>query len=365
MRRRAFHAAVLSLLLLAGFAWIGLDKTVSVELDGQPRAVRTFARNVGGVLDHIGVGVSDHDLLAPSREVPVKDGSRIVLRRGRPLTITIDGVARVVWVTALNVDEALEQLEVRQASLAFVSASRSREIPLDGLALEVRTPARVRVFVDGKERAVTTTVPTVRQAIQRAGIKLTQYDKVSVALSARPKHNMLVRITRVSGGQITETSPIAYDIRRVADSSMYKGDTRTVVSGIYGIRQRVYAVRFVDKKLAVKKQVSSKILREPRTKVLHYGTKPRPYNAGVDTSSVDHLNWWALAQCESGNNPRAIGGGGQYRGLYQFMLSTWRGVGGRGDPIDATRSEQTYRAKVLYMRRGSAPWGYCGSRLYS
>jgi hypothetical protein len=37
----------------------------------------------------------------------------------------------------------------------------------------------------------------------------------------------------------------------------------------------------------------------------------------------------SIAACESQNDPRAVGGGGAYRGLYQFSFSTWRAVGRR------------------------------------
>jgi hypothetical protein len=46
-------------------------------------------------------------------------------------------------------------------------------------------------------------------------------------------------------------------------------------------------------------------------------------------------------------------------------MSTWRAVGGVGDPIDASRSEQTYRAQVLYRRASAGQWPHCGSRLFS
>jgi hypothetical protein len=51
-----------------------------------------------------------------------------------------------------------------------------------------------------------------------------------------------------------------------------------------------------------------------------------------------------IAWCESRRNPRAIGGGGAYRGMYQFSVRTWYVVGGRGDPAAAPRHEQTWRA---------------------
>jgi soluble lytic murein transglycosylase-like protein len=72
----------------------------------------------------------------------------------------------------------------------------------------------------------------------------------------------------------------------------------------------------------------------------------------------EHLR--SIAWCESRNNPRAIGGGGAYRGLYQFSFSTWRVVGGRGDPAAAPRSEQTWRAWVLLKNHGSGHWPVCG-----
>jgi len=66
-----------------------------------------------------------------------------------------------------------------------------------------------------------------------------------------------------------------------------------------------------------------------------------------------------IAACESGGNPRAIGGGGLYRGKYQFSRETWRGVGGRGDPARASEREQDRRALILLRRAGTAPWSNC------
>jgi len=69
----------------------------------------------------------------------------------------------------------------------------------------------------------------------------------------------------------------------------------------------------------------------------------------------------AIAACESGGDPTAIGGGGLYRGKYQFDLSTWASVGGTGDPAAAPEAEQDMRAAMLYARAGATPWPVCGS----
>jgi len=67
-----------------------------------------------------------------------------------------------------------------------------------------------------------------------------------------------------------------------------------------------------------------------------------------------------IAACESGGDPGAIGGGGLYRGKYQFSFGTWASVGGSGDPAAASEAEQDMRAARLYAGAGAAPWPVCG-----
>jgi hypothetical protein len=68
----------------------------------------------------------------------------------------------------------------------------------------------------------------------------------------------------------------------------------------------------------------------------------------------------AIAACESGGNPSAVGGGGAFRGKYQFDYGTWASVGGSGDPAAAPEAEQDARAQALLSRSGTSPWPVCG-----
>lgn len=67
-----------------------------------------------------------------------------------------------------------------------------------------------------------------------------------------------------------------------------------------------------------------------------------------------------IAECESGGNPRAVSRDGRYRGKYQFMRSTWRSLGGSGDPADASEAQQDRLALKLYRAEGIRPWPVCG-----
>jgi Transglycosylase-like domain/Putative peptidoglycan binding domain len=67
-----------------------------------------------------------------------------------------------------------------------------------------------------------------------------------------------------------------------------------------------------------------------------------------------------ISECESGGNPRAVSPDGRYRGKFQFTRSTWRRVGGRGDPARAPEWLQDKLALRLYRQSGTKPWGTCG-----
>ena len=84
-------------------------------------------------------------------------------------------------------------------------------------------------------------------------------------------------------------------------------------------------------------------------------TSRRAKRSSVEIPRVLRL----IAECESGGNPRAVSAGGTYRGKYQFSRGTWRGLGGRGDPAEASEAEQDRLALKLYRQRGNAPWPNC------
>jgi len=102
------------------------------------------------------------------------------------------------------------------------------------------------------------------------------------------------------------------------------------------------------------------------------GTSTTSGGSGGDGSKYERL-WsdtsrnnkrWArhTAKCESGKNPDAIGGGGRYRGAFQFMRQTWRQApkSPGGDPINYGYRTQAVVAVYLKKRDGTGHWPNCG-----
>lgn len=368
-------ATFVVLALLAGAAaWSLTAKTVALSVDGVPQSVDLRGSTVAHVLSAAGLEAGEHDLVVPTVESPVADGDRVELRRGRPLTLVVDGQQRIVWVTAASVDEALDQIGLRQAGLAL-SASRSRPIPLEGLQLEVRTPKSVNISVDGGVQPLISTAATVGDLLAEAGVTVGPVDRVTPAVAERVTEGLQVGVARVSVEPVEETAAVPFAVERRDDDTLAKGRTKVLQAGKQGTVTRVFTVTTVDGTVEGR-QLVSETTAAPVTQILAVGTLASspsvPASSASSASSpraatgdADSLNWPALANCESGGNPRSVSSGGTYRGLYQFSMSTWSGVGGSGDPIDASADEQTYRAKVLYNRSGAGQWPNCGRYLFS
>ncbi len=362
--RLVLHGAVVTALISGATAFIASDKALTVTIDGKPKHIHTFASTVGGVLDEEGITVGQRDVVAPGLDAKVTDGTRIAVRYGRLISVNVDGKDRTVWVTALNVQEALDQLGIRD-SQAFVSVSRSSLIGREGLEFDVRLPRSVKLTVEGKSRKIQTTAATAGDAVEAAGVPLGKRDLVLPGREAYPDEGDHIRVFKITGKVLARSESIAYRTRTVADGSMYEGEEKVTQTGKNGVRKVRYEYVWKGGKWVLKRELVATTLTKPVSRVVRVGTKDRPVSTGGGGGSGSGLNWAALAECESGGNPRAVSPNGLYFGLYQFALGTWESVGGSGNPIDASPAEQTHRAQILYDQAGDGPWPVCGSRLYT
>ncbi|WP_432483372.1 ubiquitin-like domain-containing protein [Kineococcus esterisolvens] len=355
-------------------AFTALDKDVTLDADGARTELSVFGGTVADVLESEGIEVGPHDIVAPSAGTEVADGTDIVVRYGRQLTLTLDGEQKTYWTTARTVDEALADLDVR-ADGARLSASRSQALGRDGLALDVVTPKNVVVVADGQERPVTTTAADVAALLTETGVSVRPGDEVSVDTAARVTPDLRVQVVRVDRSQSTEQVAIAHGSRTERTDALYEGERKVVAQGVDGSKTVTFDDVFRDGVRVAHDAVGETVDVQPVEEVVQVGTKvkpaPAPAPAASSSSSgggsvgggVDSLNWSALAACESGGNPSIVSASGKYHGLYQFSVATWRSVGGSGLPSQASASEQTYRAKLLYQRAGAGQWPVCGKRL--
>jgi len=171
--------AAVVVLAVAGSTWgySRLSKTVTVSLDGQSQEVTAFGGTVGDVLEAEGIEVSERDIVVPSLDEQVSDGTKIAVQFARPFQLEVDGESETHWVTATTVSEALEEVG-RLYSDADLSASRGGSIDRGGMTLSVVTPKTLKVKLAGdKVVKRTVTALTVEEALDELGVELGKHDE--------------------------------------------------------------------------------------------------------------------------------------------------------------------------------------------
>ena len=353
-------AAGATVLAVAGstFAYAAMNNDVVLAVDGQTREVTTMSKTVGDVLAGQGITVGAHDVVAPSLDAGVVDGTKIAVQYGRQVTATVDGQPKTFWTTATSVDQALQSLQVDTAG-ADLSTSRSAGIGRQGLDLTVNTAKTITVETGGKERKLETTALTVAEALTEAGIAVDSDDKVSTKESTKLKDGLSFTVTKVDVKTVTKTKKVSYDTVYKNTDSLAKGKQKVDTEGRSGKRTVVYTEVRHDGKVVKRTQKSSKVTTKATDKVVLVGTKQAEVSGG---STAGNSVWDRLAQCESGGNWSINTGNGFYGGL-QFTASTWHAMGGSGLPHQASCETQIAVAKKLQARAGWGQWPGCTSKL--
>ncbi|MGV0779341.1 resuscitation-promoting factor [Mycolicibacterium peregrinum] len=357
---RGVVGALLVTLTAAGGYAVGSHKTVTLSVDGAPMTVTTMKSRVIDVVEENGFSVGDRDDLYPSADESVHQADTIVLRRSRPLELSLDGNdSKQVWTTASTVDEALAQLKMTDKAPA--AASRGSRVPLGGMALPVVSAKTVRIDDGGNVQTVHLAAPNVAGLLAAAGAPLEQNDTVVPAASTPVTEGMQVQVTRMRIEKVTERVALEPGHQRIEDASMNMSRQVVEEPGAPGTQDVTYAVAKVNGVETGRLPVANVVINPARDGVLRVGAKP-----GTEVPPVTNgAAWDALSQCEAGGN-WAINTGNGFFGGVQFDQNTWERQGGlryapRADL--ATREEQIAIATVTQARQGWGAWPVCSGRI--
>lgn len=354
---RAIVAALLVTLAAAGVFALTSHKTVTLNVDGKPVVVTTMKSRVADIVAESGLTLGERDEVLPAAESSVRNADTIVVRRSRPLEISLDGQeSRQVWTTAATVDEALAQLAMTDTAPAV--ASRGSRLPLAGMALPVVSAKTVQINDGGVVSSVRLAAPNVGALLAAAGAPLQERDSVVPAASSPVIDGMAIQVVRMRIVKVTERVPLAPAARRVEDPTMNMSRQVVEDPGTPGVADVTFAVAMVNGAPTGRLPVASTVVTPARDSVLRVGAKP-----GTEVPPVTNgARWDSIAACESGNN-WAINTGNGYYGGVQFDQNTWERHGGlryaaRADL--ATRDEQIAIAEVTRARQGWGAWPVCG-----
>lgn len=357
---RLLVATLLVALTFAGGYAVSTHKTVTLTVDGKSTTVSTMKSHVIDVVQENGFEVGERDDLFPAANEPVEQSETIVLRRSRPLQISLDGRnSREVWTTASTVQGALAQLSMSDTAPA--AASRGSRVPLEGMSLPVVGARTAQIDDGGVVRTVRVAAANVAGFLEAAGAPLQQSDTVVPAANSPVSDGMQIQVTRVRVTRSTERVPLVPVNEVVQDVTMNM--SRQVVDdpGTPGVQDVTFAVATVNGVETGRLPVANVVIVPARNGKIRVGAKP-----GTEVPQVSQGETWdALSRCEAGGNWAINTGNGFYGGV-QFDQNTWERNGGlryaqRADL--ASREEQIAIAEVTRARQGWGAWPTCSGRL--
>lgn len=358
---------VLCALVVGLVAFVGNNKTITLNVDGKVTSVQTFGGTVGQVVKSAKLELKPADRVSPSIDETVENGTVINVNMAKAVKVSLDGSEKTVSTTAPDVAGLVTELGV--ASSSSISVPKDAQLAVDGSFISISTPKTVSIVADGKATTATTTASTVEDVLEDAGVSLGVNDRTSQPGNAPVVNNMVVKVSRVDTGQTAaSTEDIPFETMTSENAEMLKGEKKVTQAGAAGKVERTFKLVLVDGREASRTLVSETVSVQPVTEQVTVGTKEKPAatTAGTNTGAaapamMNEAMWDKIAQCESGGNWSINTGNGYYGGL-QFDIQTWIGSGGGAYAPNAslaTKAQQIDIANRVYAQRGLQPWG-CG-----
>ncbi|MGF6832656.1 uncharacterized protein YabE (DUF348 family) [Paenarthrobacter sp. TE4293] len=358
---------VVAALVVGVVAFVGNNKTVTLNVDGKVSSIQTFGGTVDQVVKAAKVELKDADRVSPALDARVDNGSVVNINLAKAVSIELDGARKTVNTNAPDVAALVNELGV--ASSSEVSQPKEASLEVTGSFVSISTPKTISVVADGKDTSTTTTAADVATVLKDTGITVGANDRISQPGNAPIVQDMVIKVSRVDTSKTAEaTEEVPFESVKTETAELYKGEEKVTQEGVAGSLVKTFKLVLVDGREASRALVSSNVTTKPVTEKVSVGTKARPAATPAKataaassgpTGAPNEAMWDRIAQCESGGNWSINSGNGYYGGL-QFSSPTWLANGGGAYAPNAslaTKAQQIDIANRLYAKNGLRDWG--------
>lgn len=247
--------------------------SIAVNEAGKRRNLIAFRGDtVAKTLEDNSILLKDEDEVTPSRDTVVTAGLSVEIRRLCQVTVTADGESKAFSLTGGTVADALEQAGVTLKDRD--SANYELDEPLfDKMNIRVSRTVKIKITADGITSEHEVSAATVRAALEKCGVEVSDDDRLNVEAKARPADGMHIIVTRVTTEEVTETEEVDYPTEYLDSDELYEGDTEIRTPGEKGEKKVTYKLIYIGGKLEDKEIVSEEVTKEPVPEVVVRGTK--------------------------------------------------------------------------------------------
>ncbi|MEG2213524.1 MAG: G5 domain-containing protein, partial [Clostridiales bacterium] len=189
----------------------------------------------------------------------------------KKVTLIVNGSAALVSSKAMYIKELLEEQGIALAAGDSLSIPAEKKLE-EGMTIRIVKSIEVTVIADDHTYQLLTKPVTVSAALADAGVTLKATDEVSLSLSRYLYEDTQVEVYRIKKENVTQQEEIEPTITRQESSFLESGVNETLVTGNKGLRENTYQVTYRNGAEYSRELVESKVVREPGTTIIAYGT---------------------------------------------------------------------------------------------
>jgi len=255
LKRVGISLAIAALVLGLSYYFWALKTVTIVDADSQLE-VRTFASTVKELLQQEKVALGSEDIVKPNLATPLKEGMTVTIVRAIPVRVEEKGTVKIVYVAE----------------------------------------------------------PTVPKVLTLANIALTPLDLVEHNLEKHEEKDKYLKITHIEEEKIEQTFDVDFPVKREPDQLLAQGETKVIQAGEKGLVKETIVITYVDGKEAKREIVNREVVKEPKTKIIAYGTREKKImQASRDLQGRKNILMEATAYTHTGH--RTATGIEPYRGV--------------------------------------------------
>lgn len=204
------------------------------------------------------------------------------------VNLIINGETKKVVTYSKNVEDFLETEGIEVKNTEEVVPGIKAEIE-PGMDIVISSPKSYYIK-DGKKIQVTEALgETVAETLGNLNIDLNKHDVVTPALNSETTPGMNITIERVKKEVQTKEEEIPFEIKKIEDKNMYKGETQVVEKGEKGLKLSTIQNTFVNDEHVSVDVLKSEIKQEAKTEVQKVGTKETQAQAALGERKVKRV----------------------------------------------------------------------------
>jgi len=142
----------------------------------------------------------------------------------------------------------------------------------DGIHINIDRIKKVSVNYDGMEVSYYTQAETYAEFIEESQIDLSHGEELSVALSDKIDVDSKISVAKVSTENFETTEDIPYSTKKINDSKLVKGKTKTIQEGTKGKKKLIIKIDYQNGKEISREVISEEVVLDPVDEIIAVGT---------------------------------------------------------------------------------------------